>query len=123
MNEREITSHQTNDVNARIAIRADERSHGNASHAYSISWVAAGDRHVETSLQFQNGPIGEVGVNGITNEALIAIVIDRLQGFQSGPDRCRENAVARTKLEEAAMWLESRTKSRLARGVEGTHAV
>ena len=74
-------------------------------------------------MRFQNGPIGEFGVNGISNEALLAIVEDRLKGFQSGDYACRENALALTKLQEAMMWLHSRTRARVARGVEGTHQV
>lgn len=72
-------------------------------------------------VRFQNGPIKEVGTNGVTHEALLAIVEDRLIGFQSGPYACRENAVALTKIQEAMMWLQKRTRDRLARGVEGTH--
>lgn len=57
------------------------------------------------------------------NEALLAIVEDRLQGFQSGQYACRENALALTKLQEAMMWLQKRTRDRMARGVEGSNAV
>ena len=57
------------------------------------------------------------------NEDLIAIVIDRMQGFQSGQFKCRENAVALTKLEEALMWLRKRTQDREDRGVEGTSTI
>lgn len=71
-------------------------------------------------INFQNGPIAESGVNGISNEALLAIVEDRLIGFQSGEYACRENAIALTKLQEAMMWLQKRTRDRVARGVEGT---
>jgi hypothetical protein len=62
-------------------------------------------------------------VNGVSNEALLAIVEDRLQGFQSGPFACRENAVALTKLQESMMWLQKRTRERMARNVEGTNIV
>ena len=77
----------------------------------------------ETSLKilFQNGPIAEAGVNGITQEVLLAILMDRLRSFQSGPYACRENALALTKLEEAQHWLQARTIGRMKRGVEGTH--
>lgn len=75
------------------------------------------------SINFQNGPIKEAGVNGIMQEDLIAICIDRLQGFQSGQYACRENAIALTKLEEALMWLRKRTQDREDRGVEGTHKI
>jgi hypothetical protein len=73
------------------------------------------------SILFQNGPIPDAGVNGVTQEALIAICIDRLQGFQSGPYACRENDIALAKLQEAQMWLLKRTRDRMARNVEGTH--
>lgn len=76
---------------------------------------------VQTLIQFQNGPIKEFGVNGITQEALIAICIDRLRSFQAGQYSCRENAVALTHLETAQMWLMKRTRDRMARGVEGTN--
>jgi hypothetical protein len=74
-------------------------------------------------IHFQEGPIKECGVNGVCNEDLIAMVIRRLEGFQDSPFRCRENAVAITKLEEALMWLRKRTMDREARGVEGTHKI
>ena len=51
------------------------------------------------------------------NEDLIAMVIDRLQSFQESEYKCRENAVAITKLEEALMWLRKRTQDREDRGV------
>lgn len=72
-------------------------------------------------IGFQNGPIKEFGVNGVTQEALLAVVIDRLRSFQSGPFSCRDNAVALTHCEDALMWLQRRTRERIRRGVEGTN--
>ncbi len=84
------------------------------------SW-AEGQRPLDhTAILFQNGPIPDKGMNGVTQEALIAIVIDRLKGFQKGNFACRENAIALTKLQEALFWLKSRTEDRLRRGVDGT---
>lgn len=60
--------------------------------------------------------------SGLTQEVLLAIVIDRLRSFQAGPYSCRENALALTKLEEAQHWLLHRTRARMARGVEGKSA-
>lgn len=74
-------------------------------------------------IHFQEGPIKECGVNGVCNEDLIAMVISRLEHFQNSEFRCRENALAITKLEEAMLWLRKRTMDREARGVEGTHKV
>lgn len=73
------------------------------------------------TVSFQNGTVPEVGINGVTVEALIAVCIDQLQQFQAGPFSSRENALAITKLEEGLMWLEKRTRDRQARGVEGTY--
>jgi len=109
----------------------DEPGAGNACHKYAIEYPAAEDaagfRDAEDQawknacvISFQDGPIAEAGINGISNEALVAVVIDRLQGFQSGDYKCRENAIALTKLEEAMHWLQHRTRERVSRGVEGT---
>ena len=65
----------------------------------------------------------ECGVNGVCNEDLINMVIDRLEHFQNSEFRCRENALAITALEEALLWLRKRTMGREQRGVEGTHIV
>jgi hypothetical protein len=96
---------------------------GGACHVYHIS-PADNSKEIMAGkfggVFFQCGPIKENGVNGCHNEDLIAIVIDRLQHFQAGPYKCRENALALTKLEEALHWLNHRTQARVDRGVEGT---
>ena len=123
---REITDHKVNGLNEALAVQAlDDPGQGGASHVYL---VFADERKVKTApgvtihhtIQFQNGAIQEHGVNGISGEALLAVNIDRLRSFQSGPFSCRENAVALTHLETAMMWLQKRTRDRMARGVEGT---
>lgn len=135
---RTITDHKLTGLNEALEISVlDEPGQGGANHEYAITIhqpVLLGLRHIQIS--FQNGPIKEAGVNGISGEALIAIVIDRLRSFQEGPLRfdtapgsatprgpfaCRENAIALTHLEDALMWLQKRTRDRLARGVEGTN--
>ena len=70
-------------------------------------------------INFQLGPINEVGVNGTQIERVLEILKERLEGFQKGDFRCRTNALAITKIEEAIMWLEERTKKRVSQGVEG----
>ena len=117
---REIHDHKVNPANDQLQITVhDEPGAGGACHEYSIQYPEGG----YCKISFQNGPIAEVGVNGLTHEALIAIVIDRLRSFQAGPYACRENALALTKLEEAQHWLHHRTRARMVRGVEGTHKV
>ena len=105
----------------------DEHGAGNACHEYEVRPVSPKDEPLETDhfakVSFQNGPVKESGVNGCHQEDLLAIVIDRLQSFQKGDFKCRENALALTKLEEAIHWLNHRTNERVKRGVEGENVV
>ena len=71
------------------------------------------------SFTIQNGPIKENGVNGCQVDTIIEAAKTILEGFQF-KFPCRENAIAITKLDEALLWLEKRTKDRFLRGVEGT---
>jgi hypothetical protein len=122
---REITTHHTNEANKAIRVTADEPdpNNGNASHLYELRLNKGSAGELVLPFRFQHGPIAEVGVNGITNEVLLAIVIDRLTGFQSSKYACEENEQALQACEEALGWLEVRTKKRERRGVEGTHTV
>lgn len=90
-----------------------------APHCFSVV-ETNGNAPCLVEIHFQEGPIKEVGVNGVYNEDLIAMVICRLEHFQKGPYACRDNALAITKLEEALLWLRKRTIGRENRGVEGT---
>lgn len=80
------------------------------------------------SISWQDGPLGRDGDRQEPNGAFVETVIDaarqRIEFYQQAGDgrfRCRENAIAITKLEEALLWLNKRTRDREARGVEGTH--
>lgn len=127
---REITTHKINGLNEALDINVmDEPGHGAACHSYYIScgqqpFVGPGEApRISMAIEFQNGQIGEVGVNGISNEALLAIVRDRLEGFQSGPYAHVENGNALNDVVSAMECLKRRTSERVTRGVEGTHAV
>lgn len=104
----------------------DEPGAGGACHNYKVLPVIPldADKKMDFAvIHFQNGGIQEAGVNGCFNEDLLAIVIDRLQGFQSGDFKCRENELAITKIEDALHWLNHRTTERAKRGVEGKQIV
>lgn len=80
------------------------------------------------AIDWQNGPLMVDGQrqqpNGAFVEDVIAAVLQRIQYYQEaagGKFRCRQNAIAITKLEEALFWLRDRTEERERRGVEGTH--
>lgn len=123
-----------NPVNDTISIAVtDDPGVGGANHRYELTgfdtennpsskdaegYQASFSKQV---ILFQNGPINENGVNGVTQEVLLEIVADRLRSFQSGPFACKENAVALTHIETAQLWLHKRTWDRMARVVEGTH--
>lgn len=95
---------------------------GGASHEYMLRYKAKGGASFFVPIWFQKGGIAEVGNNGFTNEALLAIVIDRLRSFQKGPFACAENKEALDHIERGLGWLHRRTKDRMARGVEGKEA-
>ncbi len=133
---RNITSHQVNPANEQLQISVlDEPGSGGANHLYKITgfdsstnpscpWQKLhGSPAVHAHVLFQNGPIKEAGVNGITHEALLAILIDRLEHFQKGPYACPENMAALHALIDARTALNSRTTAREQRGVEGTHQI
>lgn len=131
---REIHDHKVNPANDLLKIEVtDEPGVGGANHRYVVTGFETGtnaslategpEPKSQTVLLFQNGPIPEFGVNGLTHEALLAIVADRLRSFQKGPYSSKENACALTHIEEAVHWLHARTLARMRRGVEGTHTV
>jgi hypothetical protein len=100
----------------------DKPGPGGASHEYTITEVIPQQEArsaLEWYLSFQKGSIHEVGVNGVQNESLLAIVRDRLEMFQMGDFPCKENEYALSRVREALMWLGERTKDRVKRGVEG----
>lgn len=120
---RKLTDHKVNELNELLDILVlDEPGAGGACHEYRICSTVPSALLEECSISFQNGPVKERGVNGISQEALLAIVIDRLRSFQAGPYSCKDNAVALTHVETALLWLQKRTRDRMARGVEGTSA-
>lgn len=129
---REITTHVVNPANDKLKITVlDEPGSGGANHLYEVEGFnnatnpSNPDDFISESVMilFQNGPIAEVGVNGITQEVLLAIVQDRLECFQAGPYACADNQEALEYIKKAQEVLQRRTKARMARGVEGTHTV
>lgn len=133
---RELTDHIVpgDSANHQLIIEVlDEPGAGGAFHHYFITGfntkTNVSDPFVErhgtpaehSTVLFQNGPIKEVGVNGVTHEALLAILIDRMKSFQEGPFACADNGYALEHLKAALSELQNRTRKRIARNVEGTH--
>lgn len=112
----------------------DEPGPGGASHEYEIAvrspddaeFFAAFGQHKNVyscQIALQKGALKEAGWNGVIDEALIAIVVDRMECFQSGAFAHPQNEIAITKLMRALQAMEARKRERQRRGVEGTHHV
>jgi hypothetical protein len=137
---RSLQDHKINGLNDALQITAHDPAPGGAPTRYDVTFQTdhlvclQNDVRNLVSLHFQNGPIKTpADINGLSNEALLAIVLDRLRAFQflthpdgsfdlpaHGPFYCPENAAALYHLESALQFLHDRTRRRLARGVEGT---
>jgi len=138
---RKILTHVVNEANELLEVEVlDLPGQGGASHRYSVHPKRTGEKAAEfpgdepvpsltqhfpyeVSIPFQNGPIQEAGVNGVTQEILLAIVADRLESFQSGPFKNENNRLALDHVKNALEALKARTRERQARGVEGKNVV
>ena len=98
-------------------VEAHHVSTKNPGHNYEIRFE---DDFV--SIDFQDGPVKENGVNGITSEALLSILIHRTEVL-NGNFPCAENEAAIAGLKAALEAFESRTRDRIARQVEGENKV
>ena len=99
-----------------VAVNAISKTADGTDVEGHLYQVLAGPKFVH--LEFQMGAVKENGVNGLTNEALLAALIHRTNVLNKRFP-CRENALAITNMEQALMWLEKRTNDRKARQVEG----
>lgn len=73
-------------------------------------------------LKFQTGNPKVVGLNGYTNESMLAILIHRLKCLDEIVPT-QQNKVAISHMEAALEALNLRIADRIDRGVEGTQAV
>jgi len=117
MSYREVTHHHIEGRNENLIIHVDdEPDKSGACHQYRITDPKG---NCLNRLDFQDATIQEYGFNGIQNGVLLAIVIDRLEGFQKGNFPCDENEKALIKCRESLEYLKDRTRDRIKRGVEG----
>jgi hypothetical protein len=112
-NSKIIKLHQDNNSVTALNTESDEHSPG---HFYTI--MDESTNRFLAVLEFQNGPIAANGVNGITNESLLAILIHRTK-ILNEKFQCSENDRAIQHMEEALANLEVRTARRIVRNVEG----
>ncbi len=129
--DRTIGFEQHGDLNSSLRIVADSRdpNAGNASHHYRImasnpkGLIVTDSRPISKSIDFQHGPVKEKGINGVSMEALLVIIKDRLEGFQTSAFACSENEQALNHVNTALRVLNERTKTRIAQNVEGESKV
>lgn len=117
---REVTHHKRLNPTQFVDVFAlGDPNRGGGHTSYCLVAGGGADAY-EVRIAFQDGHPDEVGHNGILDDALIAVVIDRLQGFQAGPFASRETALVITKLQEALQWSAQRVADRRERGVMNT---
>lgn len=128
---RSIVEHRVNPANATLRITAtDEPGPGGASHRYEITGLCTDTNAAATptdlsdshTILFQNGPVGTLGVNGLTHEALLAIVADRLRSLQGAAAASVVDACALTHVEQALRFLQMRANERMRRCAEDGNA-
>lgn len=116
--------HDGHGLNEDIVIQSDDRdpNGGNSAHVYDLFMVEDPNAvPVQIGfIQFQHGPRGVKGSKaGATEAAILAILIDRLEGFQAGPYACGENTAQLLHLRIALALTKQRADERAARGVLG----
>ena len=103
---RSITTHHIDEGSRKLTIQAVEPlDKDQAPHTY---WIQGAACH--TCISFQKGPAPEVGVNGVTEESLLAILADRLQSLQETRDYSPENEAALICIDKALKHLNKRPR-------------
>jgi hypothetical protein len=111
-----ITTHQfPGSFNERLEIGAGEPGAAGARNEYLVK-VPTLPEPTFFAINFQNGN-PNVAVNGLTMECLLAIMAERLNGFQSGQHPCTENEKALSHIEMAMFYLQRREQRLLGIGV------
>lgn len=125
----EITSHKLSVVNNRLMIAALDDAGDGSIHRYAVTGFDTsenpsainrnGTRRKQTALSilFQNGPVDEVGVNGVTLEALFAIAIDQLE-IQNAANPCSEFELALEHARESLKAIHDRTRDQIVGNIE-----
>jgi len=116
---RQITDHHDGHGLAEtMLVEADpiDPDAGGASHHYVVSLEGA----QLARIQFWHGPRHEPGSQpGILDSVLLAILIDRMRGFEAGVFSCPTNRDVREHCEAALRALQARADERARRGVLG----
>lgn len=108
-------------------IKGEGKSH--ASYNFFVKSVRGGEWSKSLNVRFHQGPLLEenpdgsvrqLPVQGVTNEAVLAMVLDRLEVFQKGKFACNQNQFAIERIKEAIDALKAREAERFKAGIVGT---
>jgi hypothetical protein len=121
-----VAHHDGYGVNELIRVEHDPPGTGGAPHAYRFLIDDNGPNEVGNEvtagwIQFQHGPRKmDWAVPGITESALLAVLIHRLESFQNGAYKDADNGKALDQLRGALGSLQARSEKRAKRNVLGT---
>lgn len=120
--QRILTDHKVGTLNEKIQVMStDPPGVGGAHHDYIVE-LSDGSGY---TVRFHDGKSKDINaeedtINGMSHEALLTIIADRLKCFQTGEFACSQNAEALSHVEAALAALHARTNDRIARSVHGT---
>lgn len=120
--------HDGHGLNDETVIEADDRDPkcGNASHNYYIKvpnprTSRPSGLDTQCFIHFQHGARNEPeSIPGALDGAVLAILIDRYEGFQAGKHACPENEEVLDHLTAAMACMKARADARAAQRVLGT---
>lgn len=122
--QREIKTHEAQGEKSGVAILdIAEQGSPDAFHSYKVVLKEEGKPDTTLAdINFQNGPVKEVGVNGVQDAHLLAILVDRYDSWVKlgGENPDHDNRHALHHLQCALKHIHDRTTKRMARDVEGT---
>lgn len=108
-----LSVHTTNNADGSVGYNRYE-----VKHLPSVDASPTGADPLVQAIIFQDGPPAKVGINGVTNEALLVMLIHRTAALNT-KFPCEENFTAIAHMRAALSALESRTAKRVSRGVDG----
>lgn len=113
--QRHHDGHGLNDLVVIVSDPRDDKA-GRASHKYKVFFAGK----IVADIQFQHGPrSNESSKRGLLDEAILAILLDRFDGFLEGPYSCAETIETHKHLTAALDAIKKRANDRAARNVLG----
>jgi hypothetical protein len=98
--------------------RIRDKIHTDSLKDNDLDFVISAESNVLSVLYFQNGTIPENGVNGVTMESVLSVLIARTQ-YLNNKYPCDENKEAIRDMSLALDQFHKRTADRISRDVEG----